>query len=93
MPGITKVSVGDQPNDIEARIRTMILWYVKHETCIILAVSPANTDLADSDALQMARIADPDGNSSLVVYVHFHWTCDIPFFLRGHVIYFKDVYF
>lgn len=61
LPGITKVPVGDQPNDIEARVRTMILSYIKHETCIILAVSPANADLANSDALQMARIADPDG--------------------------------
>jgi hypothetical protein len=26
-----------------------------------LAVSPANSDLANSDALQMARQADPDG--------------------------------
>jgi hypothetical protein len=61
LPGITKVPVGDQPKDIEARVRTMILSYIKHETCIILAVSPANADLANSDALQMARIADPDG--------------------------------
>jgi dynamin 1-like protein len=61
LPGITKVPVGDQPSDIEARVRSMILSYIKHETCIILAVSPANADLANSDALQMARIADPDG--------------------------------
>jgi len=65
LPGITKVPVGDQPSDIEARVRTMILSYIKHETCIILAVSPANADLANSDALQMARMADPDGAFSL----------------------------
>ncbi|XP_024529684.1 dynamin-related protein 3A isoform X1 [Selaginella moellendorffii] len=67
LPGITKVPVGDQPTDIEARIRTMILSYIKHETCIILAVSPANADLANSDALQMARIADPDGSRTIGV--------------------------
>lgn len=61
LPGITRVPVGDQPSDIEAKIRTIILEYIKHETCIILAVSPANSDLANSDALQMARVADPDG--------------------------------
>jgi len=61
LPGITKVLVDDQPSDIEARIRIMILSYIKHETCIILAVSPANADLSNSDALQMARIVDPDG--------------------------------
>ncbi|CAN6458982.1 unnamed protein product [Victoria cruziana] len=67
LPGITKVPVGDQPSDIEARIRTMILSYIKHETCIILAVTPANSDLANSDALQMARIADPDGSRTIGV--------------------------
>ncbi|KAF6137886.1 hypothetical protein GIB67_014015 [Kingdonia uniflora] len=61
LPGLTKVRVGDQPSDIEARIRTMIMSYIKHETCVILAVTPANADLANSDALQMARTADPAG--------------------------------
>ncbi|CAJ1961358.1 unnamed protein product [Sphenostylis stenocarpa] len=61
LPGITKVPVGDQPSDIEARIRTMIMSYIKTPTCLILAVTPANSDLANSDALQMAGIADPDG--------------------------------
>jgi len=50
-PGINKVPVGDQPYDIEAQIRTMILSYIKHETCIILAVSPTNADFSNSDAL------------------------------------------
>ncbi len=71
LPGITKVPVGDQPSDIEARVRTMILSYIKHETCIILAVSPANADLANSDALQMARMADPDGAFSLASVLSF----------------------
>eukprot|EP00252_Welwitschia_mirabilis_P025369 TRINITY_DN7890_c0_g1_i2.p1 TRINITY_DN7890_c0_g1~~TRINITY_DN7890_c0_g1_i2.p1 ORF type:complete len:829 (+),score=169.72 TRINITY_DN7890_c0_g1_i2:397-2883(+) len=67
LPGITKVPVGDQPSDIEARIRTMIMSYIKHETCIILAVSPANSDLSNSDALQIARLADPDGHRTIGV--------------------------
>lgn len=61
LPGITRVPVGDQPSDIESRIRAMIMQYIKHPSCIILAVSPANADLANSDALQLARLADPDG--------------------------------
>ncbi|KAG6698084.1 hypothetical protein I3843_08G004800 [Carya illinoinensis] len=61
LPGITKVPVGDQPSDIEARIRKMIMAHISQENCIILAVSPANSDLATSDALQMAREADPTG--------------------------------
>ncbi|KAI7990342.1 Dynamin-related protein 3B [Camellia lanceoleosa] len=56
LPSITKVPVGDQPSDIEARIRTMIMSYIKLPSCLILAVTPAN-----SDALQIAGNADPDG--------------------------------
>ena len=61
LPGITKIPVGDQPSDIEARIRRMIMSYIKQEACMILAVSPANSDLATSDALQMAKEVDPSG--------------------------------
>ncbi|KAL6295881.1 hypothetical protein ACE6H2_004023 [Prunus campanulata] len=61
LPGITKVPVGDQPNDIEARIRKMVMTHISQQNCIILAVTPANSDLATSDALQMAREADPTG--------------------------------
>ncbi|RXH73065.1 hypothetical protein DVH24_012749 [Malus domestica] len=61
LPGITKVPVGDQPRDIEAMVRKMIMGYIIQQNCIILAVSPANSDLATSDALQMAREADATG--------------------------------
>ncbi|KAK4424295.1 Dynamin-related protein 3A [Sesamum alatum] len=67
LPGLTKVPVGDQPSDIEARIRTMIMSYIKLQSCLILAVTPANSDLANSDALQMAGIADPDGYRTIGV--------------------------
>lgn len=57
--------MGDQPEDIEAKIRDMIMEYIRHPTCIILAVSPANVDLANSDALQMAQSADPEGKRTI----------------------------
>lgn len=69
LPGITKVPVGDQPSDIEARIRTMIMSYIKIPSCLILAVTAANSDLANSDALQIAGNADPDGRFSLLLLV------------------------
>lgn len=65
LPGITRVPVGDQPEDIETKIRDMIMEYIKQSTCIILAVSPANVDLANSDALQMAQSADPEGKRTI----------------------------
>jgi replication fork clamp-binding protein CrfC len=61
LPGITKVPVGDQPPDIEQQIREMILTYVSNPNSIILAVSSANTDFSTSEALKLARDADPDG--------------------------------
>ncbi|KAK8645260.1 hypothetical protein V6N13_119103 [Hibiscus sabdariffa] len=67
LPGITKAPVGDQPRDIEARIKRMILAHINNENCIILAVSPANSDLATSDALHIAKLADPSGSRTVGV--------------------------
>ncbi|XP_032601500.1 dynamin-2 isoform X4 [Taeniopygia guttata] len=61
LPGITKVPVGDQPQDIEFQIRDMILQFISRESSLILAVTPANMDLANSDALKMAKEVDPQG--------------------------------
>jgi len=61
LPGMTKIAVGDQPTDIGQQINDMIMQFISRETCLILAVTPANQDLATSDALQMARSADPEG--------------------------------
>ncbi|MEQ2313945.1 Dynamin-2, partial [Ameca splendens] len=61
LPGITKVPVGDQPADIEQQIRDMIMQFISRESCLILAVTPANTDLANSDALKLAKDVDPQG--------------------------------
>lgn len=61
LPGLTKVPVGDQPIDIEQQIKDMLFQFITKETCLILAVTPANTDLATSDALQISKQVDPDG--------------------------------
>ncbi|XP_013881447.1 dynamin-2 [Austrofundulus limnaeus] len=61
LPGMTKVAVGDQPLDIEHQIRDMLLQFITKESCLILAVTPANTDLANSDALKIAKEVDPQG--------------------------------
>ena len=61
LPGMTKVPVGKQPIDIEAQIRNMVLEFISKDSCLILAVSPANTDLANSDALKIAKEVDPQG--------------------------------
>nr|XP_031840789.1 dynamin isoform X7 [Nomia melanderi] len=61
LPGLTKVPVGDQPADIEEQIKSMIFQFIRRENCLILAVTPANTDLANSDALKLAKEVDPEG--------------------------------
>ncbi|MGH0164486.1 UNVERIFIED_CONTAM: hypothetical protein FKN15_049367 [Acipenser sinensis] len=67
LPGITKVPVGDQPKDIEIQIRDLILRYISNPNSIILAVTAANTDMATSEALKVAREVDPDGRRTLAV--------------------------
>ncbi|KAJ5080264.1 dynamin [Anaeramoeba ignava] len=37
----------------------MVLNYIKRPNCIILAVTPANSDLANSDSLKLAKSVDP----------------------------------
>lgn len=63
LPGLTKVPIGDQPADIEAQIKGMIFQFIKRDNCLILAVTPANTDLANSDALKLAKEVDPQGKT------------------------------
>ncbi|XP_028923430.1 dynamin-1-like protein isoform X2 [Ornithorhynchus anatinus] len=67
LPGITKVPVGDQPPDIEGQVKDMILSYIGNPNCLLLAVTAANTDMATSEALKLARDVDPDGRRTLAV--------------------------
>ncbi|KAM6895424.1 dynamin-1-like protein isoform 2-T2 [Xenentodon cancila] len=67
LPGITKVPVGDQPKDIEVQIRDLIVKHISNPNSIILAVTAANTDMATSEALKVAREVDPDGRRTLAV--------------------------
>jgi dynamin 1-like protein len=67
LPGMAKNPVGDQPEDIEDQIRDMSLQYISNPNAIILAVSAANQDLANSDALQLSQAVDPYGNRTVGV--------------------------
>lgn len=61
LPGMTRIPVKGQPDDIAAKLEAMIMNYIRNPACIILAVSAANTDLANSDAIALSRSVDPDG--------------------------------
>ena len=67
LPGLTRVPVGDQPKDIERQIRSMVVKFIEKGNAIILAVTAANTDLANSDGLKLAREVDPEGTRTIGV--------------------------
>lgn len=67
LPGLTKVPVGDQPKNIERLIRDMVLKFISKPNAIILSVTAANTDLANSDGLKLAREVDPEGTRTIGV--------------------------
>ncbi|KAF9538661.1 vacuolar protein sorting-associated protein 1 [Mortierella hygrophila] len=67
LPGLTRLPVGDQPKDIERQIKDMIVKYITKPNAIILAVTSANTDLANSDGLKLAREVDPEGARTIGV--------------------------
>jgi dynamin 1-like protein len=67
LPGLTKVPIGDQPTDIEKQTRNLIAEYIAKPNSIILAVSPANVDLVNSEALKLARHVDALGRRTIGV--------------------------
>lgn len=67
LPGLTKVAVEGQPESIVKDIEDMVRLYVEKPNCIILAISPANQDIATSDAIKLAREVDPSGDRTFGV--------------------------
>jgi len=43
------------------------MQYIENPQAIILAVSPANADIATSESIKLARQVDPEGNRTLGV--------------------------
>ncbi|MED6204411.1 Phragmoplastin drp1e [Stylosanthes scabra] len=62
LPGLTKVAVEGQQESIVQDIENMVRSYIEKPNCIILAISPANQDIATSDAIKIAREVDPSGS-------------------------------
>ncbi|XP_047955416.1 dynamin-related protein 5A [Salvia hispanica] len=67
LPGLTKVAVDGQPDSIVMDIENMVRSYIEKPNCIILAISPANQDLATSDAIKISREVDPKGERTFGV--------------------------
>lgn len=67
LPGLTKVAVEGQSDSIVEDIENMVRSYVEKPNCIILAITPANQDIATSDAIKLAREVDPSGERTFGV--------------------------
>ncbi|XP_022736295.1 dynamin-related protein 5A isoform X1 [Durio zibethinus] len=67
LPGLTKVAIEGQPDSIVLDIENMVRSYIEKPNCIILAISPANQDLATSDAIKISREVDPTGERTFGV--------------------------
>ncbi|XP_038875908.1 dynamin-related protein 5A isoform X2 [Benincasa hispida] len=67
LPGLTKVAVEGQSESIVQDIENMVRSFIEKPNCIILAISPANQDLATSDAIKISREVDPKGERTFGV--------------------------
>ncbi|TXG54361.1 hypothetical protein EZV62_019617 [Acer yangbiense] len=67
LPGLTKVAVEGQPESVVQEIESMVRSYVEKPNSLILAITPANQDLATSDAIKLSREVDPAGDRTFGV--------------------------
>ncbi|XP_047659235.1 interferon-induced GTP-binding protein Mx2-like [Tachysurus fulvidraco] len=67
LPGIARVPIKDQPEDIGHQIKKLILNYIEKDQTINLVVVPCNVDIATTEALKMAQEVDPEGKRTLAI--------------------------
>ena len=67
LPGVTRVPIGDQPKNIEQITKDMARRYAEDPLTIILCVIAANSDIATSDGLMLAKEIDTSGSRTIGV--------------------------
>nr|GMD13176.1 dynamin-related protein 4C-like [Ipomoea batatas] len=67
LPGITRVPVQGQPDDIYEQISNIIIEYITSEESIILNVLSATVDFPTCESIRMSRIVDKTGERTLAV--------------------------
>ncbi|XP_036413420.1 interferon-induced GTP-binding protein Mx2-like [Colossoma macropomum] len=67
LPGIARVPVKGQPDDIGDQIRNLIRTFIEKSETINLVVVPCNVDIATTEALKMAQEVDPEGKRTLAI--------------------------
>lgn len=66
LPGYIQVEAADQPTELKNKIRELCNRYLEPPN-VILAISAADVDLANSAALRASRLADPRGERTIGV--------------------------
>ncbi|CAM6129769.1 unnamed protein product [Calypogeia fissa] len=67
LPGITRVPVHGQPENIYEQIKAMIQKYLKPEETVILNVLSATVDFSTCESIRMSQEADKKGERTLAV--------------------------
>ncbi|XVF41584.1 hypothetical protein PTKIN_Ptkin01aG0291000 [Pterospermum kingtungense] len=67
LPGITRVPVHGQPENIYEQIRDIIMEYITPEESIILNVLSASVDFSTCESIRMSRQVDKTGDRTLAV--------------------------
>ena len=67
LPGVTRIPIGNQPENIEQIIKEMATRYCKDPLTIILCVVAANADITTSDGLQMEMKIEAEGSRTIGV--------------------------
>ena len=67
LPGVTRVPVRGQPDDIGDKIKRLCQQFARNPRAVLLCVSAANADLATSEALVLAREVDRAGDRTIGV--------------------------
>ncbi|KAK9952344.1 hypothetical protein ABG768_018189 [Culter alburnus] len=67
LPGIARVPIKGQPEDIGNQIKRLIMKFVEKPETINLVVVPCNTDIATTEALKMAQEVDPEGKRTVAI--------------------------
>ena len=67
LPGRISIADSDQTDDNIKQIDDMIRSFITEENTIILAVIPANNDMANADILNLVKQVDPRGHRTIGV--------------------------
>ena len=67
LPGVVQTAIAGQSSSIVQEIENMVMQFIKPENTIILAITPANSDLANSAAINLARRVDPEFDRTIGV--------------------------